>query len=45
MINFNSETLVALPFFMICAGPDDYTSDPAGNASPRIACGITTSVT
>ncbi len=25
---------------VIHAGPDDYTSDPAGNAGPRIACGV-----
>ncbi|MBC2778289.1 superoxide dismutase family protein [Parasphingopyxis marina] len=25
---------------MIHAGPDDYLSDPAGNAGPRIACGV-----
>jgi len=25
---------------MIHAGPDDYMSDPAGNAGPRIACGV-----
>ena len=25
---------------MIHAGPDDYRSDPAGNAGPRIACGV-----
>ena len=25
---------------LIHAGPDDYTSDPAGNAGPRIACGV-----
>ncbi|MFX0095475.1 MAG: superoxide dismutase family protein, partial [Candidatus Hodarchaeota archaeon] len=22
--------------------PDDYTSDPAGDAGPRIACGVIT---
>lgn len=26
--------------FIIHAGPDDHTSDPAGNAGDRIACGI-----
>ncbi|QFT76151.1 superoxide dismutase family protein [Erythrobacter sp. THAF29] len=25
---------------MVHAGPDDYRSDPAGNAGPRIACGV-----
>ena len=25
---------------MIHEGPDDYVSDPAGNAGPRIACGV-----
>ncbi|MGP1283592.1 MAG: superoxide dismutase family protein [Parasphingopyxis sp.] len=25
---------------MIHAGPDDYRSDPTGNAGPRIACGV-----
>lgn len=25
---------------MIHSGPDDYTSDPAGAAGPRIACGV-----
>ncbi|RED16018.1 superoxide dismutase family protein [Parasphingopyxis lamellibrachiae] len=25
---------------MIHAGPDDYRSDPAGDAGPRIACGV-----
>ena len=25
---------------MIHAGPDDYTTDPAGDAGPRIACGV-----
>ena len=25
---------------MIHAGPDDYMSDPAGSAGPRIACGV-----
>lgn len=25
---------------VIHEGPDDYTSDPAGNAGPRIACGV-----
>jgi Cu-Zn family superoxide dismutase len=25
---------------VIHAGPDDYKSDPAGNAGPRIACGV-----
>lgn len=29
---------------VIHAGPDDYTSDPAGNAGSRIACGVITSV-
>jgi Cu-Zn family superoxide dismutase len=27
---------------MVHAGPDDYTSDPAGNAGARIACGVIT---
>ncbi len=27
---------------VIHAGPDDYVSDPAGNAGPRIACGVIT---
>lgn len=27
---------------MIHAGPDDYTTDPAGAAGPRIACGVLT---
>ena len=27
---------------MIHGGPDDYKSDPAGNAGPRIACGVVT---
>ncbi len=27
---------------VIHAGPDDYTTDPAGNAGPRIACGVIT---
>lgn len=27
---------------MIHAGPDDYTSDPAGHAGDRIACGVVT---
>jgi Cu-Zn family superoxide dismutase len=26
--------------FVIHAGPDDYKSDPAGNAGDRIACGV-----
>ena len=26
--------------FVIHAGPDDYASDPAGNAGDRIACGV-----
>jgi len=26
--------------FVIHAGPDDYESDPAGNAGDRIACGV-----
>lgn len=26
--------------FIIHAGPDDYKSDPAGNAGDRIACGV-----
>ena len=25
---------------VIHAGPDDYASDPAGNAGPRVACGV-----
>jgi Cu-Zn family superoxide dismutase len=25
---------------VIHAGPDDYTSDPAGHAGDRIACGV-----
>ena len=25
---------------MIHSGPDDYVSDPAGAAGPRIACGV-----
>lgn len=25
---------------VIHAGPDDYKSDPAGNAGPRVACGV-----
>ncbi len=29
---------------MIHAGPDDYASDPAGAAGPRIACGILSKV-
>ena len=29
---------------VIHAGPDDYTSDPAGAAGPRIACGVITSI-
>jgi len=27
---------------VIHQGPDDYTSDPAGDAGPRIACGVIT---
>ena len=27
---------------VVHAGPDDYVSDPAGNAGPRIACGSIT---
>jgi Cu-Zn family superoxide dismutase len=27
---------------MIHANPDDYLTDPAGNAGPRIACGTIT---
>ncbi|MEL6876518.1 MAG: superoxide dismutase family protein, partial [Pseudomonadota bacterium] len=27
---------------MLHAGPDDYISDPAGAAGPRIACGVLT---
>jgi Cu-Zn family superoxide dismutase len=27
---------------VIHAGPDDYVTDPAGNAGPRIACGVIT---
>ncbi len=27
---------------VIHAGPDDYLTDPAGNAGPRIACGVIT---
>jgi Cu-Zn family superoxide dismutase len=25
---------------VIHAGPDDYRTDPAGNAGPRVACGV-----
>ena len=28
---------------VIHAGADDYTTDPAGNAGDRIACGVITS--
>lgn len=40
-----SDTLAALldadgSALMIHAGPDDGVSDPAGNAGPRIACGV-----
>ena len=27
---------------VIHAGPDDYQTDPAGNAGDRIACGVVT---
>jgi Cu-Zn family superoxide dismutase len=27
---------------VVHAGPDDYKSDPAGNAGDRIACGVVT---
>ena len=29
---------------VIHAGPDDHTTDPAGNAGDRIACGVITKV-
>ena len=36
------ETVEIVASLVIHQGPDDYLSDPAGNAGPRIACGVIT---
>lgn len=42
MVNLDSLMDEEGTAIVIHEGPDDYTSDPAGDAGPRIACGVIT---